>query len=71
MSRWPDWWPYVAKVELLKVGDSDEIGSIRRITWKTTPFHLSTSGTIEMQKYQPMESRAFGDLEARDLFFND
>ncbi|MBK8568403.1 MAG: SRPBCC family protein [Saprospiraceae bacterium] len=70
MSRWPDWWPYVAKVELLKVGDSDEIGSIRRITWKTAlPYTLSfDSELLEMQKYQRMEGRAFGDLEGKGIW---
>lgn len=71
MDKWPQWWPYVAKVELLKKGDSNDIGSVRQITWKTAlPYSLSfDSELLEMEKYQRMEGRAFGDLEGKGIWY--
>lgn len=65
MGRWPEWWPYVQKVELLRQGDSREIGSVHRITWKTAlPYTLTfDSEMIAEELYQRMEGRAFGELE--------
>ncbi len=65
MSRWPEWWSYVEKVELLKQGDADDIGSVRRITWKTAlPYSLTfDSELVLMERFRRMEGRAFGELE--------
>jgi Polyketide cyclase / dehydrase and lipid transport len=65
MSRWPDWWPYVAKVELLKAGGTDDIGAVRRITWKTAlPYTLTfDSELVELDQFKRMQGRAFGELE--------
>jgi hypothetical protein len=70
MSRWPEWWPYVAKVELLKQGDADEIGSVRRITWKTAlPYSLTfDSELLELERFKRMEGRAFGELEGSGIW---
>ncbi len=67
MDAWPIWWEYVTKVELLRQGDADEIGSIRRITWKTAlPYSLTfDSELMEMERYKRMEGRAFGELEGK------
>jgi hypothetical protein len=70
MSRWPEWWPYVQKVELLRQGDANEIGSVRRITWKTAlPYTLTfDSEMIAEEKYRRMEGRAFGELEGKGIW---
>jgi hypothetical protein len=42
MDRWPEWWSFVIRVELLKQGDAEDLGSVRRVTWKTAlPYTLA------------------------------
>lgn len=70
MSRWPEWWSYVAKVELLKQGEANELGAIRRITWKTAlPYTLTfDSELVEEIHHQLMKGRAFGELEGTGIW---
>lgn len=70
MGRWPEWWRYVAKVELIKPGDANEIGAVRRITWKTAlPYTLTfDSELVCEEKYRRMEGRAFGELEGAGIW---
>ena len=70
MSRWPEWWGYVAKVELIKPGNANEIGAVRRITWRTALFYTLTfdSEMISEEKYRRMEGRAFGELEGAGIW---
>ncbi len=70
MSRWPAWWPYVANVDLLQRGDANELGSIRRITWKTAlPYTLTFDSELTHETYlQRMEGRAFGELEGKGIW---
>ncbi len=35
MDSWPEWWKYVKRVQLIKHGDTNDIGSVRRIMWTT------------------------------------
>ena len=65
MDQWPTWWRHVEKVQLLKKGDADDIGAIRRITWKTAlPYSLTfDSELVSMERLQRMDGRAFGELE--------
>lgn len=68
MDDWPTWWKYVAKVELVKGGDHpDEIGFVRRITWKTAlPYTLSFDSELTgLERHNRMEGRAFGELEGK------
>lgn len=60
----------MAKVELLKTGDENEIGAVRRITWKTAlPYTLTfDSELISEEKYRRMEGRAFGELEGSGIW---
>ena len=70
MSRWPDWWSSVTRVELMKQGDADDIGSIRRITWKTAlPYTLTfDSELVSIERFRRMEGRAFGELEGTGIW---
>jgi glycine/D-amino acid oxidase-like deaminating enzyme len=70
MSRWPEWWSYVQKVELLQAGNADDIGSVRRITWKTAlPYSLTFDSELVIEeKFKRMEGRAFGELEGRGIW---
>ena len=64
MEHWPEWWKYVKKVEKIREGDDNEIGSIRRITWSTAlPYSLTFDSELTHLDYpKMMEGRAFGDL---------
>ena len=70
MSHWPEWWSYVKRVELLKQGDADDVGSVRRITWKTAlPYTLTfDSELVSMERFRRMEGRAFGELQGTGIW---
>ncbi|MCC6724747.1 MAG: SRPBCC family protein [Saprospiraceae bacterium] len=70
MDKWPEWWTYVSQVELLQKGDANDIGSVRRIYWKTAlPYTITfDSELLEMDKYRHMEGRAFGELEGKGIW---
>ena len=62
---WPRWWRGVEKVELLEPGDGDDVGSLRRYTWKSKlpyrlAFELRSTG---IERPRLMEGRAQGELE--------
>lgn len=63
-DRWPEWWKGVERVERVRAGGENDIGSIYRYTWKSKlPYRL----TFEMQltKVEPMriiEGTALGEL---------
>lgn len=65
MDQWPQWWKYVSDVKLLKQGTEDDLGSVRRISWKTAlPYSLTfDSELVHSDKYRQMTGRAFGELE--------
>ncbi|MBB5533988.1 SRPBCC family protein [Rhizobium giardinii] len=64
-EAWPDWWPSVKQVDVLREGDQAGIGSVLRLRWSTAlPYEL----TFEMQtaRVEPLstiEGRATGELE--------
>lgn len=70
MDRWPEWWRYVQKVELLQQGDEQEIGSVRRLTWTTAlPYSFTfDSELVALETFKRMEGRAFGDLDGKGIW---
>ena len=64
MDHWPEWWKYVRRVEKIREGGEDEIGSVRRIQWSTAlPYTITFDSELTGLLYhQRMEGRAFGDL---------
>jgi uncharacterized protein YndB with AHSA1/START domain len=70
IEEWPLWWRAVSKVELLKAGDANGLGSIHRITWKTAlPYQLTFD--TRMTRIEPMsiiEGQASGELDGRGLW---
>ena len=70
MDRWPEWWPYVQQVQLLQEGDEDEVGAVRRITWKTAlPYTLTfDSQLVSMEKHHRLQGHAFGELEGQGIW---
>lgn len=69
-DNWPFWWRGVRSVELLREGDSNGIGSIRRTTWRSAlPYDITfDSEVIRVEKHKLIEIRAFGQLEGRGLW---
>jgi uncharacterized protein YndB with AHSA1/START domain len=62
---WPGWWPGVEAVELLEKGiDGGEVGSLRRLTWKSRlPYKLRFDmRTVRVEKPILLEGRANGEL---------
>ncbi len=71
IDEWPTWWPCVSKVEVVKYGDENEIGAVRRITWKTALPYTFTFNLelLSMDKYRRMEGRAFGELVGKGIWY--
>lgn len=70
VAEWPEWWPYVQQVELLQEGTDGDIGSIRRMSWKTAlPYSFSfDSELIALEKHRLIEGRSIGDLEGKGIW---
>ena len=65
-ENWPSWWPGVEKVELLEPGlDGGEVGSLRRLTWKSRlPYKLRFEmRTTRVERPRVLEGRAIGELD--------
>jgi uncharacterized protein YndB with AHSA1/START domain len=69
-ETWSEWWKGVVKVEELKAGDSEGVGSIRRSTWKSSlPYTLEfDSELVRIEPMKLIEARAFGELEGTGLW---
>ena len=69
-DRWPTWWRGVESVEVLKGGDENHLGSVRRYTWKSKlPYRLTFD--MELVRVEPLsiiEGTAFGELSGRGLW---
>lgn len=63
-ERWPEWWPYVDRVEQLRQGATDGVGNICRYHWHTClPYRLIVDITIiELIPFQTIRYTASGDL---------
>jgi hypothetical protein len=74
-ENWSEWWKGVIKVEELKAGDDDGLGSIRRSTWKSAlPYTLEfDSEIVRIEHLKLIEARAFGELDGSGLwqFFDE
>ena len=70
VENWPEWWTFVQKVELLKAGTDGEVGTIRRMYWKTAlPYSFSfDSELITQEKHRLIEGRSIGDLEGKGIW---
>ena len=64
-ETWPDWWPSVKEVTLLRQGNEAGIGAVRRMKWSTAlPYDLAFD--METTRVEPMaviEGRASGELD--------
>ncbi|APG94564.1 SRPBCC family protein [Sinorhizobium americanum] len=64
-ESWPDWWPSVKEVTLLRPGDESGIGAVRRMKWSTAlPYDLAFD--METTRIDPLsliEGKASGELD--------
>lgn len=67
---WPHWWPHVRSVRLLRGGNADDIGSLRRIEWGSALGYGITLdvSTTRIVKSREIEGHARGDLEGVGLW---
>ncbi len=64
-ERWPSWWKGVEKVDVIRPGGPDSVGTLTRQVWKSAlPYRLRFD--IEITKVEPMrvmEVAAKGELQ--------
>src|SRR5947208_7492973 len=64
VEDWPRWWRYVHAVTVLKKGDANGIGAVRRFTWSSAlPYRLSFDMDVTaVERPTFMEGVANGEL---------
>jgi hypothetical protein len=69
-ERWPTWWKYVAKVEVLEPGDETGVGRVLRMTWRTRlPYSLSfVIRSVRVDPPEYMEGKAEGELVGEGIW---
>jgi uncharacterized protein YndB with AHSA1/START domain len=69
-ENWPAWWRGVEKVERLKDGDENHVGSLYRYTWKSRlPYRLIFEmETTRVEPISIIEGRAIGELRGEGLW---
>ncbi len=65
VEDWPGWWPAVLRVDGLKPGNDNGVGSLRRMTWRTAlPYSLSFDmTTTHVEPKTLIEGQASGELD--------
>jgi polyketide cyclase/dehydrase/lipid transport protein len=69
-ENWPLWWSCVKKVELIREGDKDGVGSIRRFLWKgKLPYELDFEMKVtRVERPSKMEGIAEGELSGTGIW---
>lgn len=64
-AGWPRWWRYVRRVQTLREGGADGIGSVRRIDWATRlPYRIVIEvEALEALRHQRLRGRSRGQLD--------
>jgi uncharacterized protein YndB with AHSA1/START domain len=67
---WPQWWPYVRSVAVLRTGDAQGIGALRRMHWSTRlPYRLSIEvESVAAQRHRLLHGRSRGQLEGEGIW---
>lgn len=69
-EQWPSWWRAVRAVEIVRAGDANGVGAVRRFTWKTAlPYDVTFE--LEATRVEPehtLEGRATGELNGVGLW---
>jgi hypothetical protein len=70
MDQWPAWWKYVKRVEKIREGNPDEIGSVRKITWSTAlPYSITFDSELtHLELHRRIEGKASGDLTGTGIW---
>jgi len=71
VDDWPQWWPYVRRVELLRRGrESDGVGALRRLTWGSRlPYGFTLDvECVESDAPRRLRGRSSGALEGEGLW---
>jgi uncharacterized protein YndB with AHSA1/START domain len=68
--EWPHWWPQVHRVETLRLGRADGVGTIRRLHWTTRlPYRLVIEvETLEAMPLQRLRGRSRGQLDGEGIW---
>lgn len=70
VESWPQWWPYVKRVQTLRKGEPSGVGAIRRIAWGSRlpyGFTLDVECT-EADRERRLVGAARGDLEGTGVW---
>lgn len=69
-DRWPSWWRGVEKVELIRKGDANDIGTVKRYTWKSKlPYKLVFDmRTTQIERLSIIAGAASGELEGTGVW---
>lgn len=64
-ARWPQWWRGVEEAVEVRPGDSDGVGAVSRMAWKSfLPYRVRFEVTTTRVEYPDlMEGQAVGELE--------
>jgi len=71
VDEWPQWWPYVRSVELLRRGrEPDGVGALRRIAWGSRlPYGFTLDvECVESDAPRRLRGRSSGALEGEGLW---
>ncbi len=69
-ERWTQWWKGLERVETLSTGDAQDIGSVRRFTWKSLlPYRLVVDmRTVQVEPPTMLELHATGELAGTGIW---
>jgi len=64
VESWPRWWPYVREVQTLHRSATNDLGTVRRLQWRSRlPYGFALEvETTEVRKPTRLVGRASGDM---------
>jgi uncharacterized protein YndB with AHSA1/START domain len=65
VESWPRWWRHVRSVHLVRRGDANGVGDVRRLRWGSRlPYGITLeTSTVAVELLRRLTGRARGDLE--------
>lgn len=69
-EQWPQWWPQVRRVQTLKHGDANGVGSLRRFDWSTRlPYGITVDIlALEVLPMERLRGRSQGLLRGEGIW---
>lgn len=70
VEGWPEWWPYVKRVQTLKKGDASGVGAIRRVDWGSRlPYGFTLDvECVEADRERRLRGLATGNLHGEGVW---